>query len=273
MDEVTVINGQLQTALDVRDRGLAYGHGVFETALLAAGEIPLWHFHSARLARGLEVLRISCRPADVATSLDKLVAACPGDGIVRLTVTAGVAARGYRVVEPLTPAVIAQWFPLPARRPRTVRLAISPHRLPLNPVLAGLKHLNRLDQVLAAAQAPVDCEPLLLDREGRVVEALSHNLFVLAGDRWLTPSLENCGVAGVMRSLLLERVFGDVGETVAVTDLDRQTLAGAAEVFICNSVAGVVPVTALAGMETDYGRTRTDIIRHRLAEVFPCFPA
>ena len=271
METFSVVNGEPCDTIEVGDRGLAYGHGVFETIKYAGGGFPLWHYHARRLRRGLDILRIPCEDSRVRASLDQVRERCPRDGVVKLTVTAGTAGRGYAVSGALSPTVIARWFPAAAPDRAPVELAVSGYRLPVNPALAGIKHLNRLDQVLAASDAPTGFQPLLLDVTGRVVETLSHNIFVLHRGWWLTPALDRCGVEGVMRAVLLEQVFTEAGAEVSVDDFDLDVLSGADEVFICNSVDGIRPVTAIAGRGSGYGSVETGKIMAKLAEVHPCF--
>jgi 4-amino-4-deoxychorismate lyase len=270
MEPLIVIDGEVGGLLDARDRGLAYGHGVFETMKLVAGQLPLWRYHEARLIQGLTTLGIPWDPVAVNSTLVKLLSLCSDRGVVKLTVTAGVSGRGYTIPDSLTPTIIAQCLP-PAPSQQTLRLQISDYRLPLNPVLAGLKHLNRLDQVMASRNVAAGFLPLLLDAQDRVVEALSHNIFVYHGGRWLTPDLLSCGVAGVMRALLLKEVFPAVGLDAEVCTLDIDSLRGADELFVCNSIMGVQSVSEVADLNTYRKGRATELIRRQLARMYPCF--
>ncbi|GIX30382.1 MAG: hypothetical protein KatS3mg124_0854 [Porticoccaceae bacterium] len=245
MNTPSVVDGRPGHCLSIGDRGLAYGHGVFETMRLAEGRLPLWPLHRARMREGLARLGIPCPDEAVECSLRALLERCPPAGVVKLTVTAGEGSRGY-APGVVAPRVFAQYFPAPGR-PEPLRLAVSPHRLPHHPPLAGIKHLNRLDQVLAAAAVPPGRVALQLDVAGRVVETAGHNLFLRCHRRWWTPPVDRCGVAGVMRRLLLERLLPERGESAEERGLTLDDLAKAEEVFACNAVIGVVPVAEVGG--------------------------
>ena len=270
-DQITVVDGCLSSSVDARDRGLAYGHGVFETMLLAAGELPLWSYHRERLGWGLSVLGIPCDDNVIATTLRVLLDTCPTDGVVKLTVTAGISSRGYTVAEPLVPTIIAQWSPARSFGAIPVSLEINPYRLPLNPMLAGIKHLNRLDQVMAASKAASSSLPLLLDVEGRVIEGLSHNIFAYHSGVWLTPDLSRCGVAGVMREMLIKEIFPDLGHQVAEAPFEIGVLSSADELFVCNSIRGIQPVSDIVGVRHFENCPETGRITTQLSRKYPCF--
>lgn len=240
------VNGQRHDCLPVGDRGLAYGHGLFETMKLRAGELPLWSLHRERALDGCARLGIAVTADRLDHHLFSLLPALPSDGVVKLIVTAGSGGRGYRL-EPgnLAPTVIIQWFS-PRPSASSVSAQLCRYRLPHNPHLAGIKHLNRLDQVIAAAELAPDVEGLLLDADGAVIEGLSHNLFVLSEGQWLTPSLDQCGVAGVMRRFVLETLMPALDMPVRVGRLEAGQLGSASELFVCNAVTGVTPVAGIA---------------------------
>ena len=275
MEPITVIDGIRGGVLRVQDRGLAYGHGVFETMRLYGGELPLLSRHRRRLARGLAALSIAVDDDAVDNTLNTLLAASPGDGVIKLTVTAGIGGRGYRAPDDPHPVVIAQWLPLPPIPAAPATLQTCAYRLPINPRLAGLKHLNRLDQVLAARELPPGVHGLMLDAEGHVVEGLSHNLFIHDGVGWRTPPLDRCGVAGVMRALLLEEVMPGGGIQAREAPLLPVDIATARAIFLCNSLAGILPVAVVDGRPVGAGRN-DEVLREvveKLTEKYPCFVA
>lgn len=263
---LTFVNGAAGDGLSSHDRGLAYGHGVFETMRLAGGEIPLLGYHLARLTQGLRRLGIAQGLADIESQLAQLVPAMPAHGTVKLVVTAGVGPRGYATPRDCQPSVIVHCYP-PIVPQASARLQPCEYRLPANPRLAGIKHLNRLDQVLAAMELKEGVQGLLMDQEGRVIEALSHNVFACWGGRWRTPGLDRCGVAGVMRHFVLDHLLPEAAEA----SFSLAELAEADEVFICNAVAGIVPVISIAGVGEWVSQPRIQQLRRRLAERLPCF--
>ncbi|MBV2131307.1 aminodeoxychorismate lyase [Pseudomonas sp. MAP12] len=243
------IDGRPADLLPVTDRGLAYGDGLFETIAVRQGQIALLERHLQRLGEGARRLLL---PLDLAPVRAELLAFAAelGHGVAKLIVTRGDGQRGYappaaarcrRILSGTPPPA----YP-PAHRLHGVRLHPCATRLAEQPLLAGLKHLNRLEQVLARAewQDPACAEGLMLDRSGRVIEGVFSNLFLVAGGALLTPSLERCGVAGVMRAEILARAEL-AGIPARVVDIDRAQLLAADEVFLCNSQFGIWPVVEL----------------------------
>ncbi len=243
---LTWVDGHPAHGLSVHDRGLAYGDGLFETIKVVEGRPELLGRHLARLERGCLRLAIPC---NVEALREELTAYCAQlvQGVAKLIVSRGEGRRGYAQPEPLLPRSIILGSPLPdypqAHAEQGVRLYPCSTRLAEQPILAGLKHLNRLEQVLARAewQDPAFAEGLMRDTSGRVVEGVFSNLFIVESGRLLTPMLERCGVAGVMREELLHRAKLAKVETL-VTDISLDRLLGADEVFMCNSLYGVWPV-------------------------------
>ncbi|MCK2182675.1 aminodeoxychorismate lyase [Halomonas getboli] len=224
------------------DRGLAYGDGLFETVLVRDGEPLLWAEHLARLARGAETLGI---PMPDRATLDALPArAGEGLAVLKLMLTRGSGGRGYLAPDDPAPRLrwqVAPFAPAESRWKEGVRVRHCRLRLGIQPALAGLKHLNRLENVLARAEwsDPEVAEGLLGDAEGRLVEATCMNLFWWQDGAWLTPRLDRCGVAGTLRAALL------ASGVVREADVPAETLAAAEAVCLANSVQGLWPVVRL----------------------------
>jgi len=267
------VDGKPQDSLSLHDRGLNYGHGLFETMRLSAGQLPLWTYHRQRLGIGADKLGIALDSPRLETYLQQALEAFPADGMIKLLLTAGVGPRGYRQQTPLSSYVL-QYFPLPTvTEAKAVRLQRCQYALPHNAQLAGIKHLNRLDQVLAAAELKDGFDGLLLDVEGNVIEALSSNIFLFDGQGWVTPELDLCGVAGVMRRLLCEEIIPSLGQQVRVDPVAMESLINAPEVFVCNSVRGIQPVGELAGLASWSNGLETAKVIAQLAQTYPCFNA
>lgn len=244
-----LVNGALVDSLPVNDRGLAYGDGVFETLRVVNGNIPLAAYHFSRMKLGLHRLRID---QDLAVITDQALQLARelGDGLVKIIVTRGSGQRGYAPPVDGRPTVIFQTSDVPVypaeRAERGVLLFPCSTPLAKQPLLAGIKHLNRLEQVLARAEwdDPAYAEGLVCDTDGLPVECTMSNLFARVSGEWLTPALASCGVRGVMRDYLMDAMRAS-GERVAERQLTRTQLLAADEVFCCNSVFGVWPVTGL----------------------------
>ena len=237
-----IINGQPAAAIAVADRGLLYGDGVFRTLRIEDG-VPLWwDEHLAKLAADCQQLGIPAPDASLWQSDLAQLALQEGfqDGILKLIVTRGQGTRGYAPPAPCLPTRILQALPPPAPEPDHLHARWCNLRLALQPALAGAKHLNRLEQVLARAEwsDPAIGEGLLCDTEGFVISGIMNNLWVLQGEHLLTPKIDRCGVAGVARSRLL-RLAPGLGLTVLETRIQPADLEAAEAVFVCNSVRGL----------------------------------
>lgn len=228
------------------DRGLAYGDGLFETVLVRDGWPLLWSQHKARLWRGCQVLGIAV-PDEA--QLDALAEhAGPGLKLLKLVVTRGSGGRGYAVPTPPVPRLLWQltdFMPRPQHWAKGVRVRQCRLRLGIQPALAGLKHLNRLENVLARNEwnDPEIAEGLLCDNRGNLVEATSMNLFWYRQGGWETPRLDNCGVAGTLRAALIERL------SIKEVMLGPEVLGEAESVWLGNSVQGLWPVVRLDDSE------------------------
>lgn len=286
------INGQFQVAQDqaavgLRDRGLAYGHGLFESLYFHQGELPLKQRHVQRLCTDALTLGICLNPTQIGAYLDSFLAdlrAVPvNQGVVKLIVTAGAGGRGYQSPSSLSPLVICQYAQFDAtearaQRQQGIKLWRCSYRLPLNPALAGIKHLNRLDQVLARREwsSAEYADGLMLSADGLVIEATAANLFARTDRGWVTPALDMAGVAGVMRALLQEDLFVAAAMPLAVESLSLGDLERASEIFLCNSVRGIVPVTQIAGSGSASAVNKligeqTKMLQSRLSQQYSCF--
>jgi 4-amino-4-deoxychorismate lyase len=242
------LDGVATTALPLDDRGLAYGDGLFETMRAVGGRIALWDFHLARLRRGCARLDIAAPDPGVLAAECAALAEGHADGVLKLLLTRGGGGRGYAAPHGSTPRRILMRHPAPAASPaQGLRLHACATRLPLDPALAGIKHLNRLHQVLARAEveaAGAD-EGLCLDAAGRVACATAANVFAVVDGVLRTPAVDEAGVAGACRAALLADPV--VGPTVRIGELRPEELTRASEVFLTNAVRGVMPVAAFAG--------------------------
>ena len=251
------VDGCSADSLALNNRGLAYGDGLFETIAVSAGRPSLLDHHLDRLALGCKRLVIE---VDLDLIRDELCryAAIMGEGVLKLILTRGDSQRGYAAAAGAAPRRILQGSPAPVypveHAEQGVCLFECQTRLAEQPLLAGLKHLNRLEQVLARGewQGGEYAEGLMRDVSGRVIEGVYSNLFLVRNGQLLTADLSRCGVAGVMRSALLEAAARE-GISVRVTDLDLSDLEQADELFLCNSVYGVWPVCSFASLNWSPG--------------------
>jgi len=251
------VDGRPAQLLSIKDRGLAYGDGLFETITVREGRPVLLERHVARLAEGCTRLAL---PVDLAVVRQEVLAFCAelGEGIAKLIITRGDGMRGYAPPQPAAARRILQGGGRPVY-PAThgelgVRLFPCVTRLAEQPLLAGLKHLNRLEQVMARAewQDNEHAEGLMCSMSGHVIEGVYSNLFVVRDGGLLTADLSHCGVAGVMRAEILAQATR-LEIAFQVRDITIDELMAADEVFLCNSVYGIWPVRALGARDWSVG--------------------
>ena len=258
-------------AIAAGDRGVAYGDGLLETMRACRGDVPWWDAHWSRLQRGARQLRMTL--PDAAQVREEAAQLLSGaDAVLKLIVTRGSGGRGYAPDADAMPTWILSQHPLPPESPDDgIAVRWCETRLAVQPALAGIKHCNRLEQVLARSEwndkAVRDhgaLEGLMRSMEGDVVCATAANLFVLCDGRWLTPRIDRCGVAGVCRAWVL----GELGASevrLGVTEVET-----AEAVFLCNAVRGILPVARLDGCTWPV-HPQVSALRELLAAAHPGF--
>jgi 4-amino-4-deoxychorismate lyase len=258
MSSAVLVNGRAPAdpggAIAHNDRGLSYGDGLFETTLLRGGAVRFVQAHLSRLRQGCERLRIQY-PGDELLMADILgVAGSQRDGVIKIIVTRGSGGRGYRPDAHMQSTRIVALHPLPVFTSETGSAARwCETRLSRNPALAGMKHLNRLEQVLAQLELDdAGGEGLMRDTEGELVCATASNVFIGRHDALFTPDLRYCGVRGVMRGQVL-RAAGELGIAVSEEPLWPRDLDEATEVFVTNAVRGIRSVTAVDALRWEAG--------------------
>jgi 4-amino-4-deoxychorismate lyase len=243
-----LVNGVPGETLPVSDRGLQYGDGLFETVEIKDRRPVFFDLHLKRLEAGCRRLGLPFpSPGLLAEETRTLCRQSPAAAVLKIIVTAGSGGRGYRRPEATETTRILSLHPYPdypdAFGTEGIHARLCRTRLGINPALAGLKHLNRLEQVLARAEwsDPGIQEGLMLDNAGHLIEGTMTNLFYVRNGALYTASLEQCGIAGIIRELVMRLA---VRHRLAVTEL-RYTpdqLASSDEAFVCNSIIGIWPV-------------------------------
>ncbi len=234
------------------DRGLLYGDGLFETMRVTGGHIRFEADHRARLAEGCQRLAIHAELQHIWSDA-VATAARHGEATLRLQVTRGEAvARGYGPTGNEAPhALLAVYAPpAPEEIPARIRVASLTQQLGENPALAGLKHCNRLEQVLARlalrAAAPQAFEGLMASSSGRLVSGTMSNVFLELDGELVTPGLERCGVAGVLRAAAL-REAATMGMDIRVAELPFDCLPRCTALALSNARMGLVNTHELNG--------------------------
>jgi 4-amino-4-deoxychorismate lyase len=252
------------------DRGLEFGDGLFETMAVLEGRVRLLDRHLQRLVRGCERLKIVTPDLVLLRAEIVRAATMQGSGLLKLILTRGDGGSGYGMVTTTTPRryLVAQ----PSRRPPIergvggARVARLPTPLSLQPRLAGLKHLNRLEQVLLRADVAalgLD-EGLVGDPEGRLISGVMSNVFLVLNGQVVTPALERCGIEGAMRGAIIDSLSA-AGVSVSVRDVAMTECTDASEMFLTNALVGVWPILSLEGKPLVVGpwarRLQDDVAR------------
>jgi len=250
-----LVDGLPAETVPAADRGLNYGDGLFETMRLHRGRVCL-------IERHLQRLRMSCvrlglpYPGDALlhADIERLAHGQAEDAALRLVLTRGDGGRGYAPPAEAQGRRIVSLHALPPAGPDAWTVGLCTTRLGRNTTLAGLKHISRLEQVLAAAEVAAAGwdEGLMLDDGGLVIEATRHNVFFLRSGRICTPPLTHAGVAGVMRQLVIETAdaMGIGGEE---QPLRYDELHEIDALFLCNAVAGLRRVNRIGTRELGPG--------------------
>ncbi|MDP2102182.1 MAG: aminodeoxychorismate lyase [Methylotenera sp.] len=268
-----LINGSFDQAISAFDRGFAYGDGVFRTMQIRNGLPVNWPLHYQKLVADCAAIGIVCPSAELLMNdLQQLFPVNEFDEneikVAKIIITRGEGDRGYAppAVTAPTRAVIKSAMPQYAalNYAQGVNLRVCKTRLATQPKLAGIKHLNRLENVLARMEWREDAifDGLLLDQQGHVIECTMSNIFARFDNKLITPDLTLCGVAGITRQriLWLESVLG---LTVQVTSITLDQLLQADEVIICNSLYGVFQVNSI-GAKSWQQQKLASIIRNAL---------
>lgn len=242
------INGVAATTLPAGDRSVQFGDGCFTTARVLDGEIQFLAEHIARMQRAVSVLRID--GVDWKALEFEMVQAARErrEAVVKAIVTRGKGGRGYSAAGCHEPARIVSVSDYPAHyhlwRQDGVKLALSPVALSKNPLLAGIKHLNRLEQVMIRMHLEqTDAnEALVVDTSGCLVECCAANLFWRKGNQVFTPDVSHSGVDGIMRQHFIRTLEDTTSWGLNIVSETPAAMCGADEVLICNALMPLLPV-------------------------------
>lgn len=255
-----LINGESKEHIEVSDRGFQYGDGLFETIEVKDGQTVFFERHLERLKSGCERLYIPFPDVQLLSlEAKQLCLRSPSaSAVLKIIVTRGTGGRGYRQPDVIQPTRILSLHPYPdypkiySEQGIVARICIT--RLGLNPVLAGIKHLNRLEQVMARAEWHDSAiqEGLMLDINDHIIEGTMTNLFYIKNNSLYTPVLAQSGVAGIIRSIIMT-ISVDHGLSVVEHVFTKDELLSADEVFVCNSIIGIWPIKQIETMHFSVG--------------------
>lgn len=246
MADDILINGEPATQIAVQDRGLNYGDGVFETIAVQSGKLLCWADHLERLLISCQQLKIPFIEVPQLRRETEALASDVEHGVIKIIITRGTGGRGYAPPAAPQPNRIVAHYPWPdfpaATAADGIALRVCETRYGHQPMLAGLKHLNRLEQVLARSEwdDPAIAEGVVLDIDDNVIEGTMSNIFYASNDKLYTPDLKRCGINGVIRQKIIE-----LADAVTIKPTTLAELLAADEIFVCNSIIGLWPVTRI----------------------------
>lgn len=271
---VVLINGEPGNAVDVYDRAFQYGDGVFETIAVVDQKPCLLDEHLHRLDASLSLLKIQGVNIDDLREALHEVSSNLQSGVLKVLVSRGSGARGYQPPADSQPVVCVYCTEQSINRQiselQPVKVKWSDVPVSVNSCLAGVKHLNRLENILAAnglRQGDYD-ECLMLDDGGNVIEASSANLFLWKEEQLITPSLDRCGIKGIVRNEVL-KLAKESGIMVEIaTQVSRKDCLESDAVFLTNSVAGIRPLQSLETVNFDKNNWPENLYKNILSHVF-----
>jgi 4-amino-4-deoxychorismate lyase len=238
-----LINGSFDATISPFDRGFAYGDGVFRTLVVRDGLPESWPQHYQKLVADCAVINIVCPSAELLMSDLQQLFLLDEVAVAKIIITRGEGNRGYTPPPITAPMRVVTKSAMPEYPEERFNIGVNLHvcetRLALQPKLAGIKHLNRLENVLARMEwsNPDIAEGILLDTQDNVIECTAANIFARFGDTLITPSLAQCGVAGITRQRIIERAH-TLSLKTSVETFNLEKLFAADEVIICNSIYG-----------------------------------
>ncbi len=245
-----IVNGKNTGSLPLSDRGLQYGDGSFTTMAVSESKIEWFDSHIKRLKSANLQLNICFEQFALLEETLLSEATRLQNGIIKVIITRGSGGRGYGTKDTGPATSIVTTHPSPQHyrswRDQGIDLGESPILLAKQPLLAGIKHLNRLEQVLIKRHLETSefSDALVCDTDGVIVESSVANVFWRRGNHWFTPDLTSSGIDGVMRNQVLSYFSRDKIKVNIVRERPEQ-LADVDELFICNSIMGLVSVNRI----------------------------
>lgn len=249
-----------QSNVSIRDRAFNYGDGCFTTMYAYNRKVSLFARHLQRLSRDTAKLGIQIDIRAIKHKVLETLSSCENIDdvalVIKIHISRGVGGRGYELPEHATTSVVitinhtACYNPKQAPHPHHIQLCSFP--LASQPILAGIKHLNRLEQIMAKRELATltgTHDLLFKDQQDRLIEATAANIFIKLDGKWLSPCLTESGVAGVMREAIIA-YFEQLNIPYSICHITQSDLENAESVFLCNALKFIVPVTSFEGQQT-----------------------
>ena len=245
-----LINGKFVDELAAHDRGLHYGDGLFETITVENMQLLCWDEHLKRLERGCIKLNIAVPDKNLLKNEVSELINTESQGVIKIIISRGQGGRGYKILENIAPTRIISLYPWSYQYDQNsssgVKTRICKYRYAKNPLLAGIKHLNRLEQILARSEWNDNsiAEGIVMDSENYIIEGTMSNIFCIIGKTLYTPDLSECGIEGIVRGKIIE-LASNLKFNVEIKKMPLGFLMNAEEIFMCNSIIGVWPVNII----------------------------
>ena len=264
-----LINGNETHYIDATDRGFQYGDGIFETIALRNGHVYLWEKHLARMSAACQRLLLPMPDTKLLRSETQSLVKGVDNGIIKIILTRGVGERGLLYPNPTNPTRVLILYDnnqyLRENWMLGVNTRICSTILGQNSVLAGIKHLNRLEHIIARNEWHDSSilEGILLNQDGLVIEGTSTNIFIVTSGKIVTPLLDQCGVDGIMRNVVIE-FLQSKNQACIIANISETDIYHADEIFLTNSIVGVWPVKKVNTVDFGVGPVTNMLVRELL---------
>ena len=277
-DFISLVNNEFTHNISILDRGFAYGDGFFETMLWKhlGGvarpnlKVEFWEKHYDRIKKGCDLMKIKLpNLIDLLKQREKILQrsffnASLQEGILKLIITRGVGGRGYKFDNNMKPTIAFLSFPKPKFNPLVyengVKVRFCKNKLYSHNRLFGLKHMNRLDSVLARSEWEDEFfEGIILDEDTNLVEGTMTNIFFVKGDILITPPIEKTGINGILRQVVIEKAK-NFFKRIEISKVNKKILGSFDQMFLTNSVMKIVPVKKLGRKKFSVGENLKKLV-------------
>ena len=245
------INGIFTRKIDIADRGFQFGDGIFETMAFSEDNLEFWSEHMSRLKKGCKVLSMPCPDLKkIFFKAKKMCKSFNAQGALKLIVSRGIGERGYKIPEKIKPSWAISLYPWPkfpeANFIQGVNVRKCITTISRQPLLSRIKHLNRLEQVLARSEwkARNITEGLMCDDKDHVIEGTMSNIFLVKNNNLYTPNLDFCGIDGIMRNIVI-KIAKSKNIKISIQKIKYNELFKADGLFLVNSLIGIWPIRRL----------------------------
>ena len=261
------VNGKISKTIDVRDRSVQYGDGVFETIAVKEKSLKFWKEHYQRLNKGCKVLQIKCPPEIfLKKEINKFLRKTKKEKLVlKIIISRGVGGRGYnppRNTKPTRILGIYDWPNYPLKNfTKGIQMNICKTRISDQPTLSEIKHLNKLEQIIARLewQSKAISESIMLDSNDNVIEGTMSNFFGVKENVFYTSTIKFAGIEGIMRGVILKLLKKNKKKYI-IKKITLKEFLKFDEIFMCNSIFGIWPVIKISKKNFSFGKKTKEII-------------